>query len=818
MLNFTQLQVITNGKIISSHDDLAVEHFLLDSRKITSPSSSVFVAIKGQRHDGHKFLNDLYNKGVRQFIVETSNASYNLPEANILEVSSSVEALQNIAAWHRSQFNIPVIGITGSNGKTIIKEWLSQLLCKDYNIVRSPKSYNSQVGVPLSVWQMNDQHTLGIFEAGISLPNEMQNLKKVIQPTIGIFTNIGTAHDEGFQSKEQKIQEKLKLFYDVETLVYCKDHTLIDEQVKNLLPNKKTFTWSYTNTADVQVKEITKANSKSKIHIQYQGQAYSYNIPFYDDASIENIIHCITTLILFNVESAEIDNRIQSLHNVAMRLELKEGINGCYIIDDTYNNDLAGLTIAINFLDQQKRKEDKTIILSDVLESGLEEKKLYKEIASLINGKNIQKVIGIGETISRNNKFFPAESKFYQTTEEFLNEFIQEDFYDEIILIKGARKFEFEKIVSQLQQKVHGTILEVNLDALSNNLNFYKSKLKPQTKVMVMVKAFAYGSGSFEVANLLQFHRVDYLAVAYADEGVALRENGISLPIMVMNPVYQTFDKLFQYNLEPEIYSLKVLQEYLSFLQSHEISSKIHIKLDTGMRRLGFEEKDIKELIQTLKSSSLVQVASVFTHLAGADEEAHNEFSKNQIQKLLKLSSMLEEKLGYKIMKHALNSAGITRFPEAQMDMVRLGIGLYGIECNNFYQKELQTVGTLKTIISQTKSIKAGETVGYGRKGKADKDLTIATIAIGYADGYNRRFSNGVGKVLVNGKLCPVIGNVCMDMTMVDVTGVGAEEGQEVIVFGRELSINQVAESIGTIPYEILTNVSERVKRVFYSE
>lgn len=818
MLNFNQLQHITNGKVVASFQDLPVEHFLLDSRKITSPSSSVFVAIKGQRHDGHKFLNDLYNKGVRQFIVESSNLSYNLPESNILEVSSSIEALQNIAAWNRAQYTIPVIGITGSNGKTIIKEWLSQLLSKDYNIVRSPKSYNSQVGVPLSVWQMNEQHTLGIFEAGISLVKEMENLKRVIEPTIGIFTNIGTAHDEGFESKEQKIQEKLKLFKDVKTLLYCKDHVLIHEQIQNVIPNVSTFTWSYRQQADVLVKEVIKANGRSKIHLQYKNQGYSFNIPFFDDASIENIIHCVSTLLLLGIGGAEIDNRLQSLHTVAMRLELKEGINGCYIIDDTYNNDLAGLTIAINFLDQQKRKEDKTIILSDVLESGLEEKKLYKEIASLISGKNIQKVIGIGETISRNNKFFPPESKFYQTTEEFLNEFIQDDFYDEIILIKGARKFEFERIVSQLQQKVHGTILEVNLDALSNNLNFYKSRLKPQTKIMVMVKAFAYGSGSFEVANLLQFHRVDYLAVAYADEGVALRENGISLPIMVMNPVYQTFDKLFQYNLEPEIYSLKVLKEYISFLQTHEISSKIHIKLDTGMRRLGFEEKDMKELLLLLKSTSLVQVASIFTHLAGADEETHNEFSKGQIQKLQKLASIIEEKLGYKILKHALNSAGITRFPEAQMDMVRLGIGLYGIECNNLFQKDLQTVGTLKTIISQIKTIKSGETVGYGRKGKADKDLTIATIAIGYADGYSRRFGNGVGKVMVNGQLCPVIGNVCMDMTMVNVTGLDVEEGQEVIVFGHELSIHQVAESIGTIPYEILTNVSERVKRVFYTE
>lgn len=817
MLDFSKLKEITNGKLIASFQDLPIEHLLLDSRKIISPSTSVFFAIQGARHDGHKFLQDLYSKGVRQFVVEKSH-TLDLPEANILEVPNSIDALQAIATWHRSRFNIPVIGITGSNGKTIVKEWLSQLLSKDFNIVRSPKSYNSQVGVPISVWQINNQHSLGIFEAGISLPGEMKNLQKVIKPTIGLLTNIGTAHDEGFASKEQKILEKLALFQESKILFFCRDNDIVEQLVKDTLPGTKTFTWSQKKEADVSAKEIVRINGKSKVSLSYRNQSYSFTIPFFDEASIENILQCICLLFYFDVDGIEIQNRIQSLHTIAMRLELKEGINGCYLIDDTYNNDLAGLTIAINFLDQQKRLEDKSIILSDVLESGLSEEKLYKDISGLIKSKNIQKVIGIGETISRNKNFFPEQSVFYKSTEQFLEKFSPEDFYDEIILIKGARRFEFERIAGRLQQKVHGTILEVNLDALSHNLNFYKSKLKPQTKVMVMVKAFAYGSGSFEIANLLQFHRVDYLAVAYADEGVALRENGISLPIMVMNPVYQTFDKLFQFNLEPEIYSFKILKEYNDFLTAHEISSKIHIKLDTGMRRLGFEESEAKELISFLKNSSRMRVASVFTHLAGADEEEHNSFSKQQLDRLNKIAAMIEDKLGYKVLKHALNSAGIVRFPEAQMDMVRLGIGLYGVEANGLYQKDIQTVGTLKTIISQIKYIPAGETIGYSRKGKAERNTKLATIAIGYADGYDRKFSNGVGKVLVKGKLCPVIGNVCMDMTMIDVTGVDVEEGDEVIIFGKDLSIHKIAADIGTIPYEILTSVSERVKRVFYTE
>jgi Alr-MurF fusion protein len=820
MFTFRKAEEITKGSVLKFYRDTDIVYLLLDSRKIISPASSLFFAIKGKHHDGHQFIQELYNKGVRSFVIE-DNISFKvseLPEANIILVDSAVAALQKLAAFHRSEFSYPVIGITGSNGKTIIKEWLSQLLSKDFNIVRSPKSYNSQTGVPLSVWEMNQQHTLGIFEAGISLPHEMKNLQKVIKPTIGIFSNIGTAHDEGFQSRKEKIEEKLKLFKNADVLIYCRDHEDVDKEIRSHDTGLKTFTWSRHHDADISIRELIREGNNSRVTLSSHGHEYSFTIPFADDASIENLMHCIAVLFYFRLDAEEIQNRIYNLHSVAMRLELKEGINSCYLIDDSYNNDLAGLNIALNFLDQQKHARSKTVILSDVLESGMPEKELYKKIAALLREKEISRLIGIGNVIGRNKEFFGMENFFYNSTEDFLSKLDPQDFSEEIILVKGARVFEFEKIIQRLQQKVHGTILEVNLDALSHNLNFYRSFLKPQTKIMVMVKAFAYGSGSFEVANLLQFHRVDYLAVAYADEGVALRERGISLPVMVMNPSYQTFDKMAGYNMEPELYNFKILREYLEFLTLHAISSRIHIKIDTGMHRLGFEEKDIPELIALLKNNSRVKVASIFTHLAGADEEVHNEFSLEQFSKFKRITDSFEAELGYKTIKHVLNSAGIVRFPEAQLDMIRLGIGLYGVEATGLKQGNIETVGTLKTIISQIKQVKAGESVGYGRKGRADKDLKIATIAIGYADGYDRRFSNGKGKVLIKGKLCPVIGNVCMDMTMVDITGINANEGDEVIVFGKDLPISRIAENIGTIPYEILTNVSERVKRVFYTE
>lgn len=813
--------------------DTTAAYLLTDSRQLIFPQQTLFFAIKGEHHDGHQFLSDLYQKGVRQFVVEHKALTDKLIDTlegfentQIWEVESSLKALQEVAKRHRSQFDIPVIGITGSNGKTIVKEWLGQLLSPDFRIAKSPKSYNSQIGVPLSVWQLNDTHSLGIFEAGISQPHEMKSLQEIIQPTIGIFTNIGSAHDEGFRSRKQKVTEKLRLFTQSKQLIYCANYSDINEEIRLILqpvnPSCELISWGTTNSCTVQV-EWHKDETQTYIVMKSALECYDnqlFSVPFTDEASVENVIHCLILLLSMGIPSTEIRQRVSRLRPISMRLELKEGINKCYIIDDTYNNDLVGLTIALNFLSQQEQRSQKIALLSDLLQTGQKENELYTQINTLLQQKGVQKLIAIGDAFARNAHLISVEAQYFGTTGEFLAKLSLDWFQDALILIKGARTFQFERIVHRLQQRVHGTVLEINLDALTHNLNFYRNRVGNDTRIMVMVKAFAYGSGSAEVAQLLQFHRVDYLAVAYADEGVVLRQNGIELPIMVMNPSPSTFEKLIEYQLEPEIYSHKILEEWLGFIAETESKPyhKIHIKLDTGMHRLGFTEADLPALIQLLKQHPTLEVATIFSHLVGADEAIHNDFSKLQYERFIAGSAQLEEALGYRPLRHILNSAGIVRFPDYKLDMVRLGIGLYGVEVNRQEQRALQQIGTFKTVVSQVKHLPAGETIGYSRKGILEKASSIATIALGYADGYDRRFSKGVGKVLINGVLCPVVGNVCMDMTMVDTTGVPVQAGDEVIIFGQDLPITHLADQIGTIPYEILTGISERVKRVFYKE
>ncbi len=800
--------------------DPVFEHLLIDSRKLTTPETSLFFAIPGDRHDGHRFMTELYGKGVRQFVVQTPfpNMITQLPGASIILVNSSVAALQAIAAHHRKQFTFPIIGITGSNGKTIVKEWLAALLEKDFRVVKSPKSYNSQVGVPLSVWEMNEAHTLGVFEAGISRPGEMERLEKIIQPSVGIFTNIGPAHDEGFANREQKIQEKAALFRHCGQVIYCRDHQGIgDILTKELPPTVQLCGWSWRQPGSFTPLSVKKENRQTCLQFHLSGQPVSLTLPFTDDASLENAMHCLVTALLLGVNPAELQARIALLQPVSMRLELKEGIRNCYLVDDTYNNDLAGLSIALDFLNGQGIQKKKTLILSDVLESGVGEKELYSRIARLVRSKGIGRVVGVGEVMVRNRHFFGeigSETQFFDTTEALLNRLPAFD--NELILVKGARPFRFERIIKRLQRKTHGTVLEINLESLASNLNYFRSKLQPGTKVMAMVKAFAYGSGT-EIANLLQFQRVDYLAVAYADEGAALREKGIILPIMVMNPAPETFDQLLQSELEPEMYSFRILQSFRDYLQRTEQTAAIHLKLETGMNRLGFAEAELPALTQLLKDSPYIKVASLFSHLAASDELQWKDFTLEQIHRFEGMSQTLVEALGYRPIRHILNSAGITHFTPYQFDMVRLGIGLYGVGVNPAEQANLATVGTLKTTISQIKQIPAGNSVGYGRRGKASQDTTIGTIAIGYADGFDRRFSNGNGQVWVNGSLAPVIGNVCMDMTMIDITGISAHEGDEVIIFGPQLPLSELASRAGTIPYEIITGISERVKRVFYS-
>jgi len=806
---------------------------LTDSRFLSQPENTVFVAIKGVRHDGHNFVSQLIDRGVKDFIVNKDWLSQNpemKPKATFQTAENTVKALQTLAKKHREGFSLPVIGITGSNGKTIVKEWLSLILQNHFSLVKSPRSYNSQIGVPLSICQINKNHDLGIFEAGISLPAEMQNLQSIIQPSIGIFTNIGSAHNEGFRSLKQKITEKLRLFRHAQKLIYCQDYEPLHEEIriflKSVNPEIELISWSIKGKGSIPI-EVNIRNNFSEIAIYWNGEEYHMRVPFTDDASIENAIHCFFgafEILRSNLEETEITAAIQKgfdmLKPVAMRLELKEGINNCYLIDDSYNNDFGGLSMALNFMKQHHANRKKTIILSDVLQTGLKDADLYAKIKALLEGSGIDRVIGIGPKITKHAGLF-SEIECFDSVKHFIDNLKKTPFRNELILIKGAREFSFEKIVNQLISKVHGTVFEINLDAITHNLNFYKSRLKPETKIMAMVKASAYGSGSTEIASLLQYHLVDYLAVAYTDEGVELRENGIDLPIMVLNPHPDTFGKLIEHHLEPEIYSSNNLREFQLFLEDSETSEqpiKIHLKIDTGMNRLGFKESDLEEVIRLIKNDKKIEIASIFSHLAAADSKQHKSFSKQQIETFIKLSDYLIGELDYKPLRHILNSAGIIAHTEDAFDMVRLGIGLYGIEATDKLQNDLMSVGALKTKVSQIKLVKKGETVGYGRVGRPEKDIRVATIAIGYADGFDRRLSDGKGYVWINGTLCPTIGNVCMDMTMIDVSEADCNEGDTVEIFGSHYSIFEMAEALQTIPYEILTNIGHRVKRVFFKE
>ncbi len=807
MLHFSDLPAITKGTVLVLNSDRPVKILLTDSRKPEAEEGALFFAIAGKRHDGHAYLSALYEQGIRQFVVERDVSKEDFPEANILRVTSSVNALQQIARAHREQFCIPVIGITGSNAKTIIKEWLFQLLSPDHQVIKNPGSYNSQIGVPLSVWQMQAHHTLGIFEAGISQPGEMEKLQQIIQPTIGLFTNIGTAHDENFPNRATKILEKLKLFKSVDRLIYCADHPEIHQAVQG--SGIRSFSWG-THDADLLV-----AYHEKNISITWQQRSIDITLPFADKASVENAIHSMAIMLVLGYAPEIIKQRMHNLYAIPMRLELKEGMRNCVIIDDTYNNDLAGLKISLDFLEHQHQRSNRTLILSDIQESGLPPDILAQRIADTVNHHSLHKFIGIGPVLMAYQHLFSASVNCFQTTDEFLKHPLSSSFDSEVILVKGARVFAFERIVKRLEKKAHGTVMEINLGALVHNLNYFRSLIRPQTRIMAMVKAFAYGSGSVTIANLLQYHRVDYLGVAYTDEGVELRQNNIRLPVMVMNVSPASFQLLLDYQLEPEIYSFEILESLIHFLQGRPI--RIHLKLDTGMHRLGFEEDDLPALIQALKDHPQIQVTSVFSHLAGADESEHDAFSHQQALRFRQMADAINRSLNAHALLHLLNTPGILRFREYQFDMVRLGIGLYGIDPTQ-QQKLLKPVATLKTTVSQVKHIRKGDTVGYGRKGVASRDLTIATIAIGYADGYSRAFSRGRGQVLINGQRAPVIGNVCMDMSMVDCTGIAVRPGDEVIIFGEALPIEELASAIDTIPYEILTNTSDRVKRIFVAE
>ncbi len=815
MISFTSAEIasVINGRL-SGPQDIRVDHIITDSRKYSGNRGTLFCAIRGERNDGHSYIPELYTKGIRCFITEHAPEGDGYADACFVIVGDSLEALQLLAAHLRLAFPGEVVAITGSNGKTIIKEWIYQALNREVAVIRSPMSYNSQVGVPLSIFLLDDRYSLAVIEAGISKPGEMEKLERMIQPDTGIFSNIGQAHQENFSSQEEKVAEKIKLFGNCTRLICCHDHSQVYQSAAELPRSVKVISWGFDEGGDYKVKPEIEAG---RTRIAISGRCTcDFTIGFTDHASVENAVHVFVFLHDSGYSIPFITAAMEKLEPVAMRLEVVKGMNHCTLINDTYNSDLVSLSNALDFLNRQEQHEKKTLILSDILQSGKSAGELYREVAALLADKNIDRLIGVGPEISAHSYLFNQNSVFFAGTEDFLRAAARPVFRNEAILLKGSRRFGFERITGMLQEKAHRTVLEINLNALMENYRYYKSLLGRQTRIMAMVKAFSYGSGGYEVASILQYNHVDYLAVAFADEGVTLRKNGIHVPVMVMNPEINDFFLLTEYNLEPEIYNFRILDEFKKYLVRNGIKRyPVHIKIDTGMHRLGFEEKDIHALTGALKDE-MVSLVSVFSHLAAADDPAGDEFTHIQINRFRSISERIREGTGQNFLRHILNTAGVERFPDAAFDMVRLGIGLYGV--SSFHSKMVQEVSTFKTSIAQIREVPAGDSVGYGMMGKSDEKRRIATLPVGYADGIFRTLGNGKGKFMVNGRLVPVAGNICMDMTMVDVTGITAEENDEVIIFGRENPVQDIAAAAGTIPYEILTRIPERVRRIWYQE
>lgn len=813
--------------------DASINWLLIDSRSLCFPEETLFFAIRTQRNDGHKYVEELYKRGVRNFVVDRTyvDSSFNeVADANFLVVNDTLEALQQLAAYHRNKLNIPVVAITGSNGKTTVKEWLYQLLSPDFNVARSPRSYNSQVGVPLSMWLVGEHADIAIIEAGISRPNEMYKLERMIRPTVGVLTNIGSAHQENFTSLDEKCEEKMKLFCGCRTVVYHADDPIVCRNISAIPDSVERRTWNSNSgtQAEVVVRSIEKSHDNAVVRLELcphktgESQIISYTLPFIDDAAIENSITCFTTCVALrlNISLETLCERMAKLEPVAMRLEVKDGINGCTLINDTYNSDVHSLDIALDFMSRRpdSKGQKRTLILSDILQSGESPRSLYSRVAQMSASRGIDKIIGVGNEISACADYFPMERHFFHTTDEFLSSRIFNELGDEFILIKGARQFHFDRISDQLTLKVHQTILEINLNALVDNVNYYRSFMKPETKMVCMVKASAYGIGSLETSKTLQDHGVDYLAVAVADEGADLRKAGITANIMVMNPEMTSFNMLFNYSLEPEVFSFSLLEALIRAAEKEGVTNfPVHIKLDTGMRRLGFDpEKDMPRLIERLKRQTALVPCSVFSHFVGSDGDEFDDFSRHQFAIFDKASRQLQAAYSHKIIRHICNSAGIEHFPEYHLDMVRLGLGLYGINSRN--NRVINNVATLKTTILQIHDVAKGDSIGYSRRTFLERDSRIAAIPIGYADGLNRKLGNRNCYCLVNGKQAPYVGNICMDVCMIDVTGIDCKEGDRVTIFGDDLPVSVLSDAIGTIPYEVLTGVSTRVQRIYVQE
>lgn len=822
-MNYDILQIssILNACVHGNSNPM-IEWIITDSRMVTFPETTLFFAISSSYKDAQQYIEELYEKGGRAFVIERWEESYaiDFPEAAFLVVHHTLQALQYLAAHHRAAYSFPVIGITGSNGKTIVKEWLYQLLSPSFNVTRSPRSYNSQVGVPLSIALLNDKTEVAVIEAGISQRGEMTTLQKIIQPTIGVFTHIGEAHQEFFHSLMEKIEEKLQLFSEVSFFVYDADQPLLHTAIVRCGLEEKAFGWSQQDKEKaLYISQITKNDFSTDIDYQYQGVSARYTLPFTDDASIENSLHCLAVCLQLGLSVDMIANRMQKLEAVAMRLEVKQGIRGCTIINDSYNNDITSLEIALNFMERRTAplEMSRTLILSDILQSGIPEEMLCHEVASLLACYRIDNVITIGEMMGKMASLLPEKVHFHSflSTDELLNSHLLNSISQSIILIKGARVFSFEQIVERLSLRLHETVLEVDLDAVAENLKYYRSFLRPETKMVGMIKASAYGSGAIEIGKTLEDRRIDYLAVAVADEGVELRKAGIKCPIIVMNPEFSSFDLLFQHHLEPEVYSFHLLYALREAAKKAGITNfPIHIKLDTGMSRLGFQpEQEVESLIAYLQSQKALMPRSVFSHFVGSDSAEFDDFSKEQFRCFDAASQKIQQGFSHKILRHICNTAAIERFPDWQLDMVRVGLGLYGI--SSIDNRILNNVTTLKTTILQIHEVEANTTVGYSRRGKLSRPSRIAAIPIGYADGLNRHLGNGRGECWINGKRAPYVGNICMDVCMIDVTDIVCKEGDSVEIFGNHLLVTEVSDLLQTIPYEVLTNISERVKRVY---
>ena len=807
------------------HADAKIGWLLTDSRSLCFPEETLFFALRSQRNDGHRYIEDLYRRGVRNFVVENfqfSSFNFQFEDANFLVVPSPLEALQRLAERHRDEFDIPIVGITGSNGKTMVKEWLCQLLAPQMVVTRSPRSYNSQIGVPLSVWLLNEQTEVGVFEAGISEPGEMQSLHDIIQPTIGVLTSLGAAHQKNFRSMDEKCMEKLQLFHGAKVVAYDSDNDTISRCIRRSGYKGEKIGWSRENqSAPLYISNVSSSSSTSSVSYTYKGTRGEYHLPFIDEASIECSFACAAVALYVGVTPENLDARMSQLEPVAMRLEVKEGQHGCTLINDSYNSDINSLDIALDFMnrrpDHQGRR--RTLILSDIQQTGMEKSALYKEVSDLCLKRGIDRLIGIGTSIQRHADVIAVPDKvFFPGVEQFIESDTFRSLHYEVILLKGARAFGFDHLTELLEQKVHETILEVNLNAVVDNLNFYRSFLKPETKLVCMVKADAYGAGAVEVAKTLQDHQVDYLAVAVADEGVTLRRNGITQNIMIMNPEMTAFKTMFDYDLEPEVYSFRLMDALIHAAEKEGITGwPVHIKLDTGMHRLGFDpEKDIDEVIARLKRQNAIIPRSVFSHFVGSDSDDFDHFSAMQFEKFDKASKKLQAAFTHKILRHMDNSAAIEHFPERQMEMCRLGLGLYGVDPRD--NRMLSTVSTLKTTILQLRHVPKEETVGYSRKGVLTRDSVIAAIPIGYADGLNRHLGRGACYCLVNGQKAPYVGNICMDVAMIDVTDIDCHEGDMVEIFGEHLPITVLSDVLGTIPYEVMTGISNRVKKVYYQD